>query len=304
MAEDSAGHPVGGTQTGLLEPLELLYEETGRPRFGLPPALATAYGGDLGFTLPCVYANFVSSIDGVVALGPEFPSSGSAISGREPADRFVMGLLRACADAVLIGAGTLRATPRHLWTPDHVCPQAAPDFAALRRSLRRATQPELVVVTASGDLPTQHPALQSGALVTTTLDGARKLEGRLPAACTVLIAGEEPTLRMADVLAALHAQGHTAVLTEGGPHLTGHLLGEGLLDELFVTTSPVLAGRTGTARPGLIEGLELLPNRQEWTDLISIRRRDSYLFLRYRLRAPGSSGTGRSPQTEVATPNA
>ncbi|TLS44428.1 hypothetical protein FE633_20710 [Streptomyces montanus] len=304
MAEHSAGHPVGGTQTGLLEPLELLYEETGQPRFGLPPALATAYGGDLGFILPCVYANFVSSIDGVVALGPEYPSSGSAISGREPADRFVMGLLRACADAVLIGAGTLRATPRHLWTPDHVCPQAAPDFAALRRSLRRTAQPELVVVTASGDLPTQHPALESGALVTTTLDGARKLEGRLPAACTVLIAGEGPTLRMADVLAGLHAHGHTAVLTEGGPHLIGNLLGEGLLDELFVTTSPVLAGRTDTARPGLIEGLELLPNRPEWTDLISIRRRDSYLFLRYRLRAPGSGSTGQLPQTEVATLNA
>ncbi|CAM5564286.1 RibD family protein [Streptomyces aurantiogriseus] len=297
MADDSAAHTVGPTRTSSPEPLEVLYEKAGQPRFGLPPALATAYGGDLGFTPPCVYANFVTSIDGVVALGPEHPSSGSAISGREPADRFVMGLLRACADAVLIGAGTLRATPRHRWTPDYVCPHAAPGFAELRRNLRRATQPELVVVTASGDLPTQHPALQSGALVTTTPDGARRLEGRLPAACTVLTTGEGPTVRLADVLAALHAHGHTAVLTEGGPHLIGSLLSEDLLDELFLTTSPVLAGRADTPRPGLIAGLDLMPNQPAWMDLTSVRRRGSYLFLRYRLRSPR---TRVSPQAGSA----
>jgi riboflavin biosynthesis pyrimidine reductase len=292
MAEGSAAHPSGRATPGSLEPLELLYEAAAQPRFGLPPALATAYGGDLGFTLPCVYANFVGSVDGVVALGPEYPSSGSAISGREPADRFVMALLRACADAVLIGAGTLRATPRHQWTPDHLWPGAASDFAELRRGLRRAVQPELVVVTASGDLPTDHPALRSGALVATTADGARRLDGRLPPACSTLTAAKGSALRMADLLAALHARGHAAVLTEGGPHLIGHLLGEGLVDELFLTISPVLAGRADTSRPGLVAGLELMPNQPSRTDLISARRRQSYLFLRYRLRSP-HAGAGR-----------
>ena len=47
------------------------------------------------------------------------------ISGKDPADRFLMGLLRACADAVVLGAGTLRATPGHLWTPAHVYPALA-----------------------------------------------------------------------------------------------------------------------------------------------------------------------------------
>ncbi|WP_371648835.1 RibD family protein [Streptomyces mirabilis] len=297
MAEDGAArHPIVRTSPGSLEPLELLYEESGWTRFGLPPALATAYSGELCFTLPCVYANFVTSIDGVVALGPEYLSSGSAISGREPADRFVMGLLRASADAVLIGAGTLRATPRHRWTPDHVCPEAAADFAKLRRDLGHATQPELVVVTASGDLPTEHPALQSGALVVTTVDGARQLDGRLPPTCTLRTAGEG-SLRMVDVLAVLQAHGHTAVLTEGGPHLVGNLIAEGLLDELFLTTSPVLAGRAGTSRPGLVAGLELLPTHPAWMDLISVRRRESYLFLRYRLRTPRVCA---SPQSALA----
>src|SRR5579864_8203755 len=101
MAETGTPHASGVV---VAEQLHLLYEEPGLPSSDLPELLATAYGGDLGFTGPCVYGNFVASLDGVVALGPEHPSSGSAISGGEPADRFVMGLLRAFADAVLIGA--------------------------------------------------------------------------------------------------------------------------------------------------------------------------------------------------------
>ncbi len=286
-------HPAGT----VAEPLEVLYEEAGLPRWGLPPDLAATYGGDLGFAVPSVYANFVASLDGVVALGPEYPSSGSAISGREPADRFVMGLLRACADAALVGAGTLRATPRHQWTPEHVYPPAAADFAAFRRRMGRPARPELVVVTAGGDVPADHPALVAGAFIATTAAGARRLHGRLPSTCTVVPVGEGNSLRMADVRAALSARGHRAVLTEGGPRVLGQLVAEGLLDELFLTTSPVLAGRGRTSRPGLIDGLELLPDSPEWSDLLSARRRASYLFLRYRIHQADRSAVGHHSDT-------
>src|ERR1700752_198350 len=144
-------------------PLATLYEQAGLPAWGLPQELADIYDGDLGFPQPCMYANFVASIDGVTALGPEYPSSGSAISGGEPADRFVMGLLRACADMVLIGAGTLRATPNHCWTPGYICPAAAGSSAALRRDLGRTADPQLAVLTLSGEVPPTHPALRAGA---------------------------------------------------------------------------------------------------------------------------------------------
>src|SRR4029077_18274636 len=98
------------TKTGcqMLRPLEVLFE-TELPSYPLPADLERLYGR-LGFSEPVVYSNFVSSLDGVVSLGVK-PSAGSVISGKYPADRFVMGLLRSCADAVVVGAGTLRATP-------------------------------------------------------------------------------------------------------------------------------------------------------------------------------------------------
>jgi riboflavin biosynthesis pyrimidine reductase len=269
--------------------LNVLYEEEGLPAFGLPSGLAAAYGGDLGFVEPRVYANFVTSLDGVVALGPEHPSSGSAISGSAPADRFVMGLLRACADAVLIGAGTLRATPGHQWTPEHVWPAAAADFAQLRRARARSEAPELIVVTARGALPTDHPAL-TNAVVVTTAAGARRLAGHLTSGCTVIALTDRPTLRMTDLLAAVSARGHVAVLTEGGPHLLGELIANSMLDELFLTVSPVLAGRGHTSRPGMIAGLELLPAHPGWAELVSVRQHGSYLFLRHRLGVVNNQG--------------
>ncbi|MEV4078273.1 dihydrofolate reductase family protein [Nonomuraea fuscirosea] len=274
-----------------VELLNLLDAQVGLPHGGLPAALATAYGGELGFTEPCVYANFVASLDGVVALGPQYPSSGSAISGGAPADRFVMGLLRAFADVVLIGAGTLRTSPGHRWTPEHICPAAAADFAQLRRSRGRTAGPELAVVTASGDVPAGHPGLEAGALVLTTKAGARLLDERLPATCTVVALGEGPVLRMADVLRTIGDRGHTMVLSEGGPRLFGHLVRDRLADELFLTLSPVVAGRADTSRPGLVTGLELLPSRRESAELVGVRRSGSYLFLRYRLDHRGQPGS-------------
>ena len=71
----------------------------------------------------------------------------------------------------------------------------------------------------------------------------------------------------------------------------GQLAAGGLLDELFLTISPVLAGRGDTARPGLVAARELLPGRAEPADLLSVRRHGSYLFLRYAMRGtPPAAG--------------
>jgi len=266
----------------VLEPFEVLYEAD-VPAYKLPADLRHLYGR-LGFSTPMVYSNFVASLDGVVTLGSK-PSAGSIISGKYPADRFVMGLLRACADAVVIGAGTLRATPGHLWTPAHVYPELATEFISLRSALGRATEPQLVVITSSGEVDASHPALVKGALVMTTDDGAKAIGGSLPAACEVIAMGKSANVDLREAVAALRSRGLEVILTEGGPHLVGQLIEAGLLEEVFLTISPVIAGRDKENRLGMVEGVELLPKVGVWGALLSARRHGDYVFLRYRMPA-------------------
>lgn len=265
----------------MLRPLEVLYE-TRLPSYELPADLDRLYGR-LGFARRVVYSNFVSSLDGVVALGSR-PSAGSIISGKNPADRFVMGLLRACADAVVIGAGTLRASPGHMWTPSHVCPGLAANFATLRQRLGRSPEPLLVVITASGRVDVRHPALVKGALVVTTASGAKIVGRRLPPASELVAMGRGKSLNLVRSFGELRKRGHEVLLTEGGPHLMGLLIRQRLLDEMFLTISPVVAGRGREKRLGMVEGMELLPDQGVWSKLLSARRYGDYLFLRYGLK--------------------
>jgi riboflavin biosynthesis pyrimidine reductase len=256
--------------------LQLLFEREGLPAFDLPAPLRNGYGGAFGFAEQCVYANFVASVDGVVALRTE-EESGHIISGGSEADRFVMGLLRACADAVLLGAGTFRKAGRHLWHAENIHPACAPQFADLRRRLGLSPQPPLVLVTATGEIDPAQPALRD-AIVVTTPAGAARLNGRLPPTARV----ESGPIRLGPLLATLRAQGYRRILTEGGPSLVSQLAAEGLLDELFLTRSPVLFGRfEADGRKGLIDGVDLGGRA---VDLLGVRRHESYLFLRYALR--------------------
>jgi riboflavin biosynthesis pyrimidine reductase len=263
----------------VLSPFEVLFEADGLPEYSLPVDLQHLYGR-LGFPDRVVYANFVSSIDGVVTLGSK-PSAGSVISGKDPADRFVMGLLRACADAVVLGAGTLRATPGHLWTPAHVYPALATEFTALRSALGRSEEPVLVVLTGSGELDFKHPALVRGAIVMTTSPGAKRIGSRLPGSCELVVLGKGKRVDCGKALGELRERGLEVLLSEAGPHVTGQLVGEGLLDEVFLTLSPVLAGRGKEKRLGMVEGIELLPANGAWSKLLSARQHSDYLFLRY-----------------------
>jgi riboflavin biosynthesis pyrimidine reductase len=78
------------------------------------------------------------------------------------------------------------------------------------------------------------------------------------------------------------------LLHEGGPTLLGEFLAVGAMDELFLTLSPQIAGRTpNTIRPGLVEGVEFLPSVAPWFDLISLKQNGlnqnaAHLYLRYR----------------------
>jgi riboflavin biosynthesis pyrimidine reductase len=200
-----------------------------------------------------------------------------------------MGLLRACADVILIGSGTLRASPTSLWAPERVYPAAAEAYAALRKRMRAPSRPGLAIVTAGGEIDTEHPALAAGALVLTTAHGAARLEGRLPPIAEILPLPGEHEVDLRAAIDALHARGYELILSEAGPSVMGSLLAAGLVDEIFLTVSPVLAGRSGAVvRPGLVEGRELLPETRVAGRLTGVRRHGQHLFLRYDLRSPST----------------
>ena len=274
------------SQQPYVSPLELLYEPDGLPAFRLPDELAAIYPGSLGFDPPRVFANFVSTLDGVVALR-SMPRSSRVVGGGTPADRFVMALLRACADVVLMGASTVRNSAEGAWTAEQLFPPAAAGFTELRRGLGLAARPQLAIVTRSGDLDPAHPALEAGALVITTEHGAAALQGRLPSVSSVEVFGMHNVDTRA-AIAALHARGCSLILTEGGPTMLGSLLDEGLVDELFLTVAPLLAGRDDPAeRLSLVAGLELAPDRKVAGRLLGVRRDGEYLLLRYELTESG-----------------
>ncbi|MEA2646923.1 MAG: hypothetical protein QOE92_2006 [Chloroflexota bacterium] len=249
----------------------------------LPAAAARLYRGGLGLRPPVLYSNFVSSIDGVVATMPR-ESSGSVISGKYWGDRFLMAVLRAHADAVLLGAGTLNSSPGHAWTAAHVFPDMADDWTAWRAAAGLPTEPRLVVVTASGRVDVDHRAIQAGATVVTTEEAAGRVSAALPGTCEVWALGSGLEVDLPALAARMHAEGMGTVLTEGGPTLMGSLLSAGLLDEVFLTLSPLLAGRHALEQLGMVEGISLMPDHGAWSTLVSARRSEDYLFLRYRLR--------------------
>jgi hypothetical protein len=104
-------------------------------------AAESVYGRPLRFPAsprPYVIANFVASIDGVASLGLTDGTDSTTLSGSSRADRYLMGLLRASADAIVIGAGNLQATPGHQWTPVSVAGEK--DAAAIKAY--RVSEPE------------------------------------------------------------------------------------------------------------------------------------------------------------------
>jgi riboflavin biosynthesis pyrimidine reductase len=138
----------------------------------LPDELAVLYGGDLRFPAhgdrPYVISNFVSTLDGVVSFEVPGKSGGGDISGLNDADRFIMGLLRASADAAIVGARTLREVASgHLWLAEHIYPEAQDRYARYRQQQLDKPRPPLnVIVSGSGAVDLQKAVFRTPGLRT------------------------------------------------------------------------------------------------------------------------------------------
>ena len=216
--------------------------------------------GELAFpTLedrPYTIANFVSSADGRAAI------SGRSAPLSDDGDRAVFHALRECVDAVMVGTGTLR-TERY--------GALIRDEEACRRRVERGleAQPLACVVTRSGDLPLDIGLFAQPrvlAFAPEPIDGVE----------TVTL---EPTeLTLATVMRCLSADhGVRSLLCEGGPTLFGSLIHEQLVDELFLTLAPKLAG--GGTAPTISSGAELAEPAS--LTLRSLLERSGSLFFRF-----------------------
>jgi riboflavin biosynthesis pyrimidine reductase len=191
---------------------------------------------------PFIALNMVSSADGKATLeGRTAPMSAEA-------DRELFHHLRTQADGILVGAGTIRAERYGRVTK-------TPELQAKRESQGLRPDALAVIVTRSRDLPEDLPLLAQ------TPDSVRLVSD------------------LADGLAELRAEGVRSLLCEGGPHLNATLFGEGLVDELFLTIAPTIAG------PGenltIVEGFALAGPVD--LELLTVLEAGGHLFLRYRV---------------------
>ena len=215
-----------------------------------PVDLAGLYGDlPLAGTRPAVRLNMIASIDGATSVA----GLSGGLGG--PADQALFAVLRSQADVVLVAAGTVRA--------ERYGPSKTP-VAVISRSCRL-----------DWDSPFFTAAIASPIVI--TVAEAPALERKKAAdLADVIIAGEQD-VDLAAALGALSERGYARVLAEGGPSLNGQLAAAGLLDELCLTISPLLAGAEAKrilAGPALAAG-------PGWR-LRSLCEQDGFLFLRYR----------------------
>jgi riboflavin biosynthesis pyrimidine reductase len=273
-----------------LSELDVLYDVSAGVEIPLPQTLARIYGRlkiQCSDSRPYVISNYVQSLDGVVTLDSG-KSAGGPISGHNKHDRVVMSILRSIADAVIVGAGTLRSVPRHIWTAQYIHPEFAAEFRDLRSALGMTQQPFNVVVTGKGNLDSSFAILNQEevpVLIVTTARGAKTVP-RTEGAIEVAVASESEEISPQDILDAVAKEvgKRSLFLVEAGPMLLGQFLAERLVDELFLTVAPQIAGRDASEkRPGLVAGRVFAPEDPLWGRLIGVRRAGSHIFLRYAL---------------------
>jgi riboflavin biosynthesis pyrimidine reductase len=217
----------------------------------------------------------VASVDGAAAVEGLTAGLGGT------ADHHAFRALRGACDAVLVGAGTVRA--------EHYGPiRGTPARRARRRAKGLAPAPRLVILSGSLDLdlgarvfqdPDHRPLL-------VTHDGAPPARARALAEVAELVrCGGDRGVDLGRLSVGLRERGLARVLCEGGPSLNGALLRADLVDEVFLTIDPVLVG--GPA-PRIVSGEEELAPRT--MRLMEVREHEGELLLRYRRSGEGAAG--------------
>ncbi|HEV7624863.1 MAG TPA: pyrimidine reductase family protein [Streptomyces sp.] len=174
-------------------------------------------------------ANMVSSLDGAAY------HEGRSQALSSEADMRVFGVLRGLADAVVVGAQTVRQEGYRPAREREV-------FARRRAAAGQGPVPAIAVVSAGLDLDFSLPLFTRPLVPTLLVTGAAAPSDRVAAAreagVEVVFAGEGAVVDPARLPGALAERGLRRLLTEGGPRLLGQLVAGNVLDELCLTLAP------------------------------------------------------------------
>ena len=215
---------------------------------------------------PYLGLNMVSSLDGKATI--EWRTKGLS----SELDRRLFHHLRTQADAVMVGAGTLRAERYGRMTKSQ-------ELREKRVAEGLAPDPLAVIVSGRLDLPADLPLLNEPEQRVVIATGSEATLSGLGAQVEYVRVGDDLPRLMA-YLAEAH--GVRSVLCEGGPTLNSYLFAAGLVDELFLSLSPKVAG--GARALTIVTGRELVEPAE--LELVSVAEDDGDLFTRWRLRRP------------------
>lgn len=224
---------------------------------------------------PFMYINMVASLDGRAQIGGSSAGLGSSV------DQAILRRLRARADCVLLGAGTVAV--------DAVYAPLAADLVAARRRRGQVDQPLWAIVTASGNLPADaavivRPERRPVIFVAARTPSDRQVALAEHADVVVSGASRPDPVEIARVLRQRY--GCELILAEGGPTLNRSLLAANVVDELFLTVAPKLVGGPGKT---IVDGGQLGPAGLR-LDLVSIYEHAGELFVRYRITQGATTG--------------
>ena len=231
-------------------------------------------GDAVGRSRPYLLLNMIATVDGRATLGGRSGPLG------ERADKELLYGLRTAVDAVMAGAGTVRAERYGQLIRDDA-------HRRIRREHGLPEEPLACIVSGRLALDSKIPLLAEANARVVILTPS---SASLPQDCRAKIDYVRPTHEgLLDLPAAMgelrERFGVSTLLCEGGPHLNAQLLTHGLVDELFLTVSPKLAGGDAMSETlRIVSGAELEPPLN--LELAGALEHDSYLFLRYRVITP------------------
>lgn len=272
-------------------PFQLLFSDDPVREPSLPEAFRAVYGGDwhipASVDRPYVYTNFATARDGRVSYNEPGISTGGDVTGFNAHDRWLMGLLRARADCVLMGDATLAIERDHLWTAQHIAPDDAEAFSQLRAAESLKANPPIVFVSYDGNLDPECGVFCDSdmhVIIATTRHGAERAQSLRCDAKLDVIAFDSDMVDLKRLTQMLYADyGVRRLLCEGGPRVMGGMLAAGLVDEEFVTLCPSVLGRTPDRfRPSYVEGVAFSPDTAPQSTPFSLRRAGDFLFLQTR----------------------